>query len=80
MNDNDKVKLTIYTKSNGLISIITSRKQTEQFKEDILDNISQLGWVEVNGRIDCADGNELEIVINREDISGFDILELNNSF
>jgi hypothetical protein len=80
MNDRDKVKVTIYSKSTGLITLLTSRELAKQFREDVMTNSIVSGWYEISGRINDADSNEISIVINFEDIAGFDIVELNSSF
>jgi hypothetical protein len=80
MNDKDKVKFTIYTRSNGTIYIITSRELANQFREDVITNSIISGWYEISGRLNDIDSNEITITMNHEELSGFDIVSCNEKF
>lgn len=77
MNDQDRVRLCIYSKTSSAAVVITSRERAMQFREDVITNTIISGWYEVEGQIDHSNSNCISLVINYEDIAGFDITELN---
>jgi hypothetical protein len=80
MTNNDLVKLTIYSKVMGNITIITSRLSANNFKQEFKAvMISPNDIMEVSGRINHVDCNAIEVVIEREDVVGIDIVETNQN-
>lgn len=77
MNDRDIVKLTIFSKSGGSYSVITSREKANQFREDVMTNANISGWYEIEGKLDHINANNTVLAIDYEDIIGFDITEVN---
>ena len=75
MNSKDIVRLSIYSKTSSSLCIITSRENANQFKETAT-NYSSI-WVEIKGKLDHVNANNTEVTILNENISGFDITEVN---
>jgi len=81
MNAQDKVKLSIYTRTSGIISMIVSRGSYEEFSEEIcMIETSQIHFVVIAGRLNDADGNSITVTLEKSCVEGFDIVELNSSF
>jgi len=79
MNSRDKLKLAIYTRINGITSIITSRERVDEFRELLFTN-SGLLWIEIEGTVNDIDNNNIRLSLLKEEVTGFDIVETNNTF
>ena len=75
MNDRELVRLTIVTR-NGAPTIITSRERAMDFREEVITNQLPARWIEVSGRVDCIESNDVTITVLHDEITGFDIAEI----
>ena len=69
------VRLTIVTR-NGAPTIITSRENAETFREEVTSTTMPARWIEVSGRIDCIESNNITLTVAHDEIIGFDISEI----
>ena len=79
-NPRDKVKFTIYSRTSGIITIITSRELADEFREEVMTNQLPVKWHEISGQLNHIDANDIKIVLEHDDITGFDTVELNQNF
>ena len=77
MNDRDIIKFTIYSKTMGLIIIITSRESAAEFRDEVITNQMPDIWHEIHGKLNHIDSNDTTITIAHDDIAGFDLVETN---
>jgi hypothetical protein len=75
MDSRDLVRLTIVTR-NGTPTIITSREKATDFVNEVKENQMPARWIEVSGRIDCVESNDVTITILYDEIIGFDVAEI----
>lgn len=69
------VRLTTVTR-NGTPTIITSREKAEAFKDEVTSTTMPARWVEVSGRIDCIESNDITITVLQDEVIGIDIAEI----
>ena len=81
-NANDKVKLSVYTATNGVWRLITSRAVALQAIQDWEE--VEMGVVAprmtVSGRLNEADQNKVQLKFLKSIITAIEIIEMNQEF
>jgi len=74
MNPEDLVLMTVIT-SNTNAEVVVSRKDYDLFKMNVVDSIHP--WVEIRGRLNDIDSNEVEMAYKTCDVVSVSRREIN---
>lgn len=77
-SNNDRVKLSVWTASNGAWRFLTSRADARQAIDD-WKNVAN-SFLEVKGRVNDADQNAIDVIFATQIITAIDIVEINREF
>ena len=77
MSNRDKVRLTLYCCSMPPVCVIAERGHAEEVAGTML---AQADFIHAKGRINDVDGNSIEVVLERMDVVGVEIVGINEKF
>ena len=77
MSNKDKVRLTLYCCSMPPVCVIAERGHAEE----VATRMGEAeGIIKVSGRINDVDGNSIEVILDRMDVVGVEIVGINEKF
>ena len=76
MLSRDEVKLSIYFAAGGLRSIIVSRNDAFEFRDELLKGDISGNHISIRGTINDIEANETELTFDKQGIDTIEIMDL----